>query len=460
MSGAIARSGVILRAESLAVEAWRQQGHAKAEAVDQQIVALHERDSVDASIEIRPGPKAYFGPTYVSGTRMLDPDFIIWMTDLPPGAEYDPDDVERANKRLTRLGVFSSLRIEEAEQLGPDGELPIGVFVQERKPRRIGVGASFDTIDGLGLEGYWLHRNLFGRAEQLRIDLRVGGITDSLDPEEFDYRFTTTFVRPGVITPDTNQFTSFTAEREVLEAYTREALSAETGFEHRLSDELSWRSALNGGVARFDDDVFGEREFAHVGIFGEVTYDVRDEIYDPANGWYGQVLLDPFYEFNYGNPVIRGTAEIRGYLAADPEDTVILAGRLKFGSLVGSEISETAPDKLFFAGGGGSVRGYAYRNIGVPVAGGEIVGGRSLIEGSAEVRARITDTIGFAAFADAGYVDADPFPDFGDELKVGVGFGLRYFTAFAPIRLDVAFPLDPGPDDPDVAFYVGLGQAF
>ena len=87
-------------------------------------------------------------------------------------------------------------------------------------------------------------------------------------------------------------------------------------------------------------------------------------------------------------------------------------------------------------------------------------GGRSLIEGSAELRARVTDTIGVVAFADAGYVDADSFPEFSEDLKVGVGAGLRYITGLGPIRLDVASPLDPGPDDPDVAFYVGIGQAF
>jgi len=459
-TGLPARSGTILQAESLAVEAWRQQGHAKAQAASRDIAALHDEDTVDATITMKPGRKAYYGPIMVNGTRTLAPEFIVWMADLPLGSEFDPDDVEKANKRLTRLGVFSSLRTEEAEQIAPDGTMPMGVFVQERKPRRIGAGASFDTVEGLGLEGYWLHRNLFGRAEQLRFDLRIGGITETLDPTEFDYRFATTFTRPGVLTPDTNQINTFVAEREVLEAYSVERLYAETGFEHRLSNELSWRAALNGDAARFQDDVFGGREFAHLGVLGEVTYDSRDSEYDPSQGWYGQLLADPFYEFNFGNLVARGTAELRGYLSAVPEDQLVLAGRLKLGSLAGSPISETAPDKLFFAGGGGSVRGYAYRNIGVPAGGGNITGGRSLVEGSGELRARLTDTIGLVAFADAGYVDVDPFPGFDNDMKVGVGAGVRYFTAFAPIRLDVAFPLDPGPGDPDVAFYIGLGQAF
>ena len=89
-----------------------------------------------------------------------------------------------------------------------------------------------------------------------------------------------------------------------------------------------------------------------------------------------------------------------------------------------------------------------------------VIGGRSLIEGSAELRVRVTDTIGVVAFVDAGYVGADSFPDFAEELKVGVGAGLRYYTGLGPIRLDLAVPLDPAAGRPDVAFYVGIGQAF
>jgi translocation and assembly module TamA len=72
----------------------------------------------------------------------------------------------------------------------------------------------------------------------------------------------------------------------------------------------------------------------------------------------------------------------------------------------------------------------------------------------------VTDTIGLVGFADAGLVGADSVPDFGEDVRIGVGAGLRYFTGLGPIRLDVAVPLDPRPGDPSVAFYVGIGQAF
>ena len=123
------------------------------------------------------------------------------------------------------------------------------------------------------------------------------------------------------------------------------------------------------------------------------------------------------------------------------------------------DLDEIPADRRFFAGGGGSIRGYAYRNVG-PRQGGEVVGGRSLIETSLEFRARVTESIGIVPFIDAGLVSEKSAPASDVEFQVGVGVGLRYYTAIGPIRLDFGVPLDPEDDDPDFAFYAGLGQVF
>lgn len=463
--GEIARSGVILQAENLSVEAWRQQGHAKAKAADRRVEAAHAVDQVDAMLVLDPGRRAAYGPVSVQGTERMDPAFVAYMTDLPLGQEYDPDDIKRANTRLARLDVFRAQRIEEAEAIGEDGLLPVSVIVQERLPRRFGVGASYSSLDGAGFEAFWLHRNLFGRAERLRFDARVAGIGNdagdggAFDPEDFTYSLGATFTKPGVYTPDTDFIASLIGIREVLDPYTRTAITAQAGFKHRFSEHLSASLFGYGEHAEFEDD-FGERTFTMAGFLGGLTLDRRDNAADATEGYYIEVLADPFYEFEYGNAALRATVEGRAYYGFGEDNRIVAAGRLKLGSVVGPPVEETAPDKLFFAGGGGSVRGYAYRSIGIPGPDGDVVGGRSLIEGSAELRARVTDTIGVVGFVDAGYVDADSFPEFSEDLKVGVGAGLRYITGLGPIRLDLAFPLDPGPDDPDIAFYVGLGQAF
>ena len=464
-TGEIARSTAILRAERLSVEAWRQQGHAKAEVVDRRVEAAHDADIVNARITVEPGQKAYYGPITVEGTERLDPDFIAFMAGLPRGAEYDPDYIRRAGERLARLDVFRASRFQEADTIGSDGLLPIDLIVQERERRRIGIGGSYSTLDGLGIETYWLHRNLFGRAERLRVDARVAGIGRNLDggsfdPKGFNYRVGASFEKPGVFTPDTNHFASVYGTREVLDNYTRTGVDAQSGYSHIFNEELAGRFAVQAGHARFEDDAFGTREFTTAGLFGSLTYDSRDDAANPARGYFAEAVVEPFYEFQFNNAAFRSTVEGRTYYGFGAENRFILAGRAKVGTLVGPSISETPPDKLFFAGGGGSVRGYAFRNIGVEGPGGTVVGGKSLIEGSVEARVQVTDTIGLVGFADAGLVGADSVPDFGEDVKIGVGAGLRYFTGLGPIRLDVAVPLDAREGDPSVAFYVGIGQAF
>ena len=123
------------------------------------------------------------------------------------------------------------------------------------------------------------------------------------------------------------------------------------------------------------------------------------------------------------------------------------------------DTTEIPPDKLFFAGGGGSVRGYGYKSIGVPGPGGIVTGGRYLLEASLEARYKVTNDIGVVGFVDGGYVAADTFPGL-DDLRVGAGIGLRYYTGLGPLRLDAAVPLNKHAGDPDYALYVGIGQAF
>lgn len=456
--GEVAKAGVILRAEALALEAWRQQGHALAAIADRQVVADHRSRTVDVAISIAPGRKAFVGPVAVSGAERVDSGFIAAQTGLEAGAEYDPDDVRRAERRLMRLETFRSMRVEPGNSVSDTGLLPFDVLVEELPGRRFGAGASFSTIDGLGIEGYHLWRNLFGRAERLRLDAKVAGIGFPVSTADFDYAFGGTFTKPGFPDPDTDLVAAIAAERTVLTNYTETSAGARLGLTNYFSDDL----VLEGGgfyeFARFEDG-FGIRDFSVVGAAGTATFDNRDEPLDATEGFYAQLTAEPFYEFFYGNPAFRTTAEVRAYWALAAEPSVVLAARAKIGALIGPSIEETPPDRLFFAGGGGSVRGYAHRGIGVDGPGNTVTGGRYVVEGSVEARARIMGDFGAVAFLDAGAVSADGFPGV-DDLRFGAGLGLRYYTGLGPLRLDLAFPLNRREGDPDYALYVGIGQAF
>ena len=145
-------------------------------------------------------------------------------------------------------------------------------------------------------------------------------------------------------------------------------------------------------------------------------------------------------------------------LLLDP--VVLLALKGVVGTIGGANRDDVPADLRFYAGGGGSIRGYPYQKVG-PLEDHEPKGGRSLVEVSAEVRFKITEKIGLVAFLDGGNAFASSFPDPGETLRWGAGGGVRYYTPVGPLRLDVGVPLErrEGIDDP-YQVYISLGQAF
>ncbi len=458
--GRTAKAIRIRNAARLAREEWRQQGHPFAQVSDRNAIAVHPSKQLNVTLRMEPGPRAEYGDVSVDGANRMDPDFIAYMTGIKSGQQFDPDDLKRAQKRLDRLGVFSTRKIVEAKELDANGLLPIDVLVSERKLRKIGLGATLSSVDGLGLSAYWLHRNLFGKAERLRLDAKVEGVgSGSLDVDEFDYYLGANFVQPGVFTPDTDLTTNIFGKREFNETFRETSVGGAIYLTHYYSDQLVFSGGIFANYGEFEDD-FGNRTLFTTGLQGEVEYDQRDSKVDPTSGYYLSAKLRPFYEWELNNAAVRLETEGRAYFAVDEAEQSILAGRLKLGSLLGPNIRDSPPNLLFTAGGGSSVRGFAFKGIGVEDSNGDVTGGASHIEGSVEFRRKFNDSFGAVAFVDAGLVGNDPIVDFAQDAKVGVGLGLRYYTSLGPIRLDVAVPLNPGNGDPSFAVYAGIGQAF
>lgn len=458
-AGLPAEAGSVGKAAKLARDGWRQQGYALAKIVDRNATANHPDNELNVQMDVDPGQRATYGTLEVAGTERMDPNFVARHTGLKPGQEFDPDDLEKAKKRLDRLGVFSTQKLEEGEELGPDGNLPMMLTLKERKLRRIGAGATISSIDGIGLETFWLHRNLFGKAERLRLDAKVSGLGSTFDYQKFDYNFGAAFTKPGIFTPDTDLNFRLYANREVYDDYIETFAGGTVFLTQFLSDSIT----LNGGVFsefyQYENSGITQ-DFVTAGLTASAIYDTRDSQLDPTTGLYVSGELKPFYEFNYENFGIRTEAEARGYLAFGEDARTVLAARMLVGSVSGPSRDETPDNLLFFAGGGGSVRGYGFNNIGIVEANGDVTGGQSKVEGSIEARVKVTDNIGIVAFADAAVISVDSLPSFDEDIKAGVGLGVRYYTGLGPIRLDVAIPLNRGPDDPSFGIYAGIGQAF
>ena len=452
-----ARAGEVSAAGDRAVAGWRALGYPVARVAGRDVVADHATRRLDVAIGMDPGPQARVAEVRVENSGRVDPLFVRYLADIPEGSVFDPEAIERATNRLNRLGVFRAVRITEPDTVSADGTIPLTVETVPRKRRRYGIGATLSSIEGMGLQGFWLHRNLLGRAERLRFDAEISGIGAESEVENYDYFLGVSFTKPGVFTPDTNFETGASVSQSVFDDYRERKVQARAGFSRIFTDSLIGNAFFDIAVSEVEDDD-GTETYYTVSAPVSLTFDRRDDPLDPKGGYYLDGLIQPFHELEFGSTGIRGILEGRTYFPLGGEDTILaLRGRLS--SITGGNREELPPSLLFFTGGGGSVRGYGFRSNGLEVDG-ETVGGRSSLELSAEVRRQIFGNFSAAAFVDAGLVSADVIPSSENDIKVGVGGGIRYKTGLGPIRFDIARPLDPGPDDPSIAFYFGIGQAF
>ncbi|MGB6120003.1 MAG: autotransporter assembly complex family protein [Mesorhizobium sp.] len=463
--GGDASSSAVLRAENEMLRALKEEGRPLAKVADREIVADHNTGTLDVMIALAAGPVAPFGETTVEGTETVDSEFTAYMADIERGKTYSPQDIQDARERLLALGVFGSVTVKEREQLAADGSMPIDIEVSERKHRYFGVGATFSSIDGAGVEGYWGHRNLFGRAEKLRIEGSINRIGEARGVKDLDYKAALLFEKPGVLGPSSKFNFDIKFANEHPDAYDRFVFSTGAGIAYNLTKNQTLSAQVRGEYADITDVFFPNgRKYLLVSTPIEYVVDTRDDKLNAKSGFRLLAGIEPTYDFKSGAAFVKMRGEASVYQSLDQSGRTVLAGRLAAGSIVGASLDDIPADRRFYSGGGGSVRGYGYQDIGPKVvdpATGKLVptGGRSFAEASLEMRVQVTDTFGVVPFIDAGTVSDSAFPDFKD-VRLGAGVGIRYLTPFGPLRIDGAVPLNKRPGDASFGIYAGIGQAF
>jgi translocation and assembly module TamA len=453
-----ARPADILAAEEALLRELRRSGHPLASVVVREAVVDHDSKTMDITWRIAPGPLADFARPSVAGTTRTSTALLERLAARRlEGQPYSPERLERARRAMMGLGVFGFVRAEEGKALDPAGRLPVHFQVQERPRHVVGGRLGYETNYGLTAGGYWEDRNIFGGAERLRLEGEIARIGET-GIENATFRAFATLRTPEFLGRDLQSTSQIGAVRERLRAYDRDAAVASFVLEHRLSDTMAIAGGPNyeeGRIGR-DGDMEAFRLFGLTGIF---RYDNTTSPLDPRQGQRFTFSATPFYSAMDANSFTRILAIGTSYFDILGNGDSVLALRAALGSAPGAGRDEITLDKRFYAGGGGSVRGYTYQSIGPRDAANRPLGGASLVEASAEWRQRLTRSWGMAAFLDAGSVGEEAKPDF-TRLRAGTGLGIRYLTAIGPLRFDVGVPLDRQKDDPSFAIYIGFGQAF
>lgn len=446
-----ARAAALLAAEQEWLEFVRARGYPFAQYAARIYTPDHEARLLHVRLELDPGPAAVWGETSITGLVRVREGFVRGELELEPGEPYHPSRLDETRARLIRLGLFSSVSLTHADHVDEDGRLPVALTLRERRPRTFAAGVRYTTDEGAGSRVEWEHRNLGGRGERLRL---TGDAGESL--RALEARLTI----PQFGRPRQRLVLNSRAAEENPDAYDSRSFRASAQLERE------WRQVFwtRGGVALRLSDV-GQLEDDENYVFLSfpvgVDWNTSRSLLDPRGGFRLLADAEPFYDLERKDRgFLKTSATLNRYQRLTRDRSWVLAGRVTAGSITGAGAERVPADERFYAGGGGSVRGYAFQSLG-PLRDDDPLGGRSLLEVSGEIRAHVTETLGFVVFLDGGTAYEATLPDFDEPFRWGTGVGLRYFTTVGPLRADLAFPLDRREGiDKSFQFYLSLGQSF
>lgn len=460
--GAPARSPVIVETEARLVPRFAEKSYAYAKLLERQLVVDHAVQGMDVTFAVDPGPPVTFGPVTILGMDEVAPRAARRRLPWKVGDPYSPALMEEARQSLAELGVFSSVRLQLGESPTADNQAPVLIDVAERELNFVGFGANYGTEDGFGANAFWGDRNLLGEAQKFRADASVAGISrrGETDASEFDYRLLATYQEPDFFSRRQSLNLSAEAVSERPDAYRRQALVLTGAVERKFTRTLKASLGLTAEQSRIEENAQTTQNTL-IGVPFAVTWDQSDDLLNPTRGFRLSGAITP-YLAALGDSSSFTMARVGGSYYADFSDDGAYVGAVRgaYGAVVGGGLLDVPADKRFFAGGGGSIRGYGFQEVGPRDAVGEPLGGVSLLEVAVEMRVKVTETIGVVPFIDAGNVYTREYPDLGDGLRYAAGVGGRYYTPIGPIRLDVAVPLNPRSGDKPFQFYISIGQAF
>lgn len=431
------------------------------------------------TLPVDTGPRARIGGFATSEGAVFDAEHIADIARFARGDLFDSRDLDDLRRALAATTLLRSYSVEPqatGEDAG-DGAQYVTIQVDQTAgpPRTLAGTVGYGSGQGLRFEGSWAHRNLFPPE---------GALTASLIAGTLEQGAALAFRRANAGARDHTFDLGVSALRANFDAF--EAVTGRVGATYSYVSTPIWQKrvtyAFGAEALASVEDAFNieagdfiDETYLIGAVFAQVGFDTSDDLLNPTRGFRLEASIRPEGSIEDGlTPYVRTVLDATGYIPAG--DAIVLAGRARFGTLQGADSVDIAPSRRLYAGGGGSVRGFGFQELGPRALApnddfdpndpdetddpftSEPIGGRSVIEASAEARHRFGD-YGIVAFVDAGQVYTNTIPTF-DDIRFGVGLGARVYTNFGPIRVDVGTPINRRDGESRINVYVSIGQAF
>ncbi len=427
---------------------------------------------VPVRITVSAGAIYYFDGVTVTGTRHLRPSFLQKRFGSLSGKKYSPEALDEEFREMMKTGLFNVLQVKP-EPL-PDNTLRLNLAIEEAKSKEFGLSLGYGTYAGAVVGVSYRDRDLFGfgRTVTTSAEYSTRGYKGEIlyeDPWIFESAYSFK-LRLYALTFDFDGYSK-------LEVGERVDLSRKLTKQYEFGAVLMQRH-VEVTSADIPDQFLGPTSYYVNSIGFTQTLDLRKSPLVSPRGFvfdntfdYASEALGSDLEF------VRATARVSYYLPFAPEKKIVeinpradeeesklhhwfSQSGLAFGARVGVISGTDIPiDERFFNGGSNSVRSFGERDLG-PHFDGDPLGGEFFSVYNIEYTFPIFGELQGALFVDAGNLLPNADDAGFDDMRYGVGFGLRYRLPIGPLRLDYGVNPDRRPDEDFGAFHFSFGFAF
>ena len=415
---------------------------------------------IDINYNIAENQIAYVNKIKVRGNVKTKDVVIRRELRIRPGDRFDGEKLRRSKEKLQNLGFFEEISYDTEDSGEEANKKDLVVDVKESKTGAFSFGGGYSTVDQL--VGFveieqknfdWKNFPYFtGDGQNLKLRASFGMLSNSYvlsftEPWVFDYPISFGF--------DAYQ-RSRQRESDVGYGYDEDVL----GGDLRLGKELTEYLKADATYRIDNIEISNVAEEASVDLKKEtgkntissmqfgLTYDSRDNVFSPYKG---NVLAGSIEgaggPFGGDKDFLKFFGRASHYFPLFNRSTLEFRGRVGLADPYGD--SDDLPIyERFFAGGAYTIRGYEERSVGpIDPASKDPLGGEAMLIGNIEYTYPLFDFLKLAAFYDTGNVWRK-LDDFGKEdLKSGIGFGVRLKTPIGPLMLDYGIPLDKTPGE-------------
>ena len=456
-------NSVVRKDISALTEQFANQGYAYVE-VNPETSVDSKNLRVNLTFDVDKKKRVSFEKIQVTGNTKTRDKVIRRELQVAEGDLYNATGLNKSRDRLKRTGYFKEVDFTTSRGSLED-KINLDLKVEEAPTGALTFGMGYSTIESVVGSASISDRNLFGLGYNASLKATLGAET-----QQFRFSFTDPYFLGSPYLAGTDLYHE---AFEIFDTYSYKV----TGGDIRVGRQLTDRLRIDGGYKLETINVYdvtlgaspyikeqrGKSTTSAVSM--TPSMDTRDEFFNPSRGYRNTLLIQ------YAGGVLGGDNDFVKVLGESswffPMPLgMVLNLRGKAGTVQPYSGTQVPIYERFFMGGIYTVRGYEYGKAGpIDRLTRDPLGAENMAVFNSELIFPVAREIGLkgAVFVDVG--KAWGAPDVrgvieNSGIKVGFGFGIRWFSPFGPLHIDIGFNPNPKYGEKRTVFEFTAGSVY